>query len=182
MRNTLQQLAHKIHRGDQKGNFLEPYSIEISTIEVKDFVVYNVQTFSDIYLLNLFLAGKRVLEELSWPDWINILESVKQEEHQLGFLASFLFKYVGIDVRIYFEQEDILTDHFRAYFESKPTLFSYSRIDDIPLKKFRLIKEDFTPYRQELLKQGATAAETVTNSFPSIKDVNYDPEKGGYFF
>ena len=173
------ELSEKVRESNQGKDFLNYHHQELVLLDFTEFLSYNLKTYSDIYLNNLFLGGKDYLFNLKLSDWMILLKVLESNNESFTFLLTFFYKYLDIDLLDTYREKNELPSELEEYLALHSSNFAYSNIDEIPLKKFELTKSVFSDYKDRLIKEGASLTTIKNIQFETLDSSKLNDGKEG---
>ena len=77
--------------------FLEGYLDKIRKVDSQEFILYNLESYSGLYSVQLLICLPEVLGELELSELIEIFKSIKKAQSFFSLIL-FTYKYIGVDI------------------------------------------------------------------------------------
>jgi len=124
MKNKIERLSDILL--NENGLFNQSHYIDLCNVDMVDFLIHNFSIYPQSHVLRILIIYNRVLEKVTFNDWLRIFSSIKNNEMAILTYIRFLYQFIGINslniIDRYREFNPELIEGVKCYFDESRRL------------------------------------------------------------
>lgn len=160
MKNKIESLSNILL--NENGLFNQSHYIDLCDVNMVNFLIHNFSIYPQSHVLRMLIIYNRILEKVTFSDWLNIFSSIKNSEMAILTYVRFLYQFVGINslniVDRYREFNPELVESVKCYFDESRRLIIPDKWTMKLIGSLNGNVEVFKDIHNKLIEEGATSS------------------------